>query len=129
LTPAGTAASRGISYWPGNGDVAPRIVLATTDGLLVQIEAETGALVKDVGTIKLGTGVADKFGETYATNMPPGIYKNLVIIAARTGEQGRWGLPGDPRGFDLLTGKEAWRFHVVPQPGEANFGTWGLDGW
>ena len=48
---------------------------------------------------------------------------------ARTGEQGRYGLPGDPRAFDLLTGKEVWRFHVVPQPGDENFGTWGLNGW
>jgi glucose dehydrogenase len=129
VTPNGTAATRGISYWPGSGDVPPRVVVATSDGLLVQLEAETGSLVENVGTIKLGAGVMDKFGEPYATNMPPGIYKNLAIIAARTGEQGRWGLPGDPRAFDLLTGKEVWRFHVVPQPGEANFGTWGSDGW
>ena len=38
-------------------------------------------------------------------------------------------LPGDPRAFDLLTGKEVWRFHVVPHPGEENDGTWGLNGW
>ena len=28
-----------------------------------------------------------------------------------------------------MTGKEVWRFHVVPQPGDENFGTWGLNGW
>jgi quinoprotein glucose dehydrogenase len=61
--------------------------------------------------------------------MPPALYKNLAIIAARTGEQGRYGLPGDPRAFNLLTGKEVWRFHVVPQPTDENFGTWGLNGW
>jgi glucose dehydrogenase len=129
ITPAGSAASRGISYWSGNGDTPPRIVVATTDGFLVQIEAESGSLVPDVGKINLATGVMDKFGEPYSTNMPPGIYKSLAIIAARTGEQGRWGIPGDPRAFDLLTGKEVWRFHAVPEPGEANFGTWGPDGW
>ncbi len=61
--------------------------------------------------------------------MPPALYRNLAIIAGRTGEQGRYGIPGDPRAFDLLTGKEVWRFHVVPQPNEENFGTWGLNGW
>ena len=75
------------------------------------------------------TGVMEKFGGSYSTNMPPALYKNLAIIAARTGEQGRYGIPGDPRAFDLLTGKEVWRFHVVPQPGDENFGTWGLNGW
>ena len=73
--------------------------------------------------------MTEKFGGGYSTNTPPAIYKNLAIIAARTGEQGRYGLPGDPRAFDLLTGKEVWRFHVVPQPGDENFGTWGLNGW
>jgi len=28
-----------------------------------------------------------------------------------------------------LTGKQVWRFHTVPQPGDPNFGTWGLNGW
>ncbi len=71
----------------------------------------------------------DKFGGTWATNMPPALYRNLAIVAGRTGEQGRYGTPGDPRGFDLLTGKEVWRFHVVPQPGDEFFGTWGNNGW
>ena len=66
---------------------------------------------------------------TTRRNMPPALYRNLAIIAGRTGEQGRYGIPGDPRAFDLLTGKEVWRFHVVPHPGEENFGTWGLNGW
>jgi len=62
----------------------------------------------------------------YGSVMITGLH---YIIAGRTGEQGRYGLPGDPRAFDLLTGKEVWRFHVVPQPGDENFGTWGLNGW
>jgi quinoprotein glucose dehydrogenase len=46
-------------------------------------------------------------------------------LSRRTGEHNRWGIPGDLRGFDLLTGKEVWRFHTVPHPGDPNFGTWG----
>ncbi len=87
--PNPSAGGRGISYWPGTGQLAPRIVIATTNGFLVQLDAKT----------------------------------------RRTGEQGRYGIPGDPRAFDLLTGKEVWRFHVVPQPGDENFGTWGINGW
>ena len=126
-----SAGGRGISYWPGTARVAPRIVVATTNGFLVQLDAKTGKLVAgSAGMVNLGVGIMEKFeGQQYSTNMPPALYKNLAIIAARTGEQGRYGLPGDPRAFDLLTGKEVWRFHVVPQPGEENFGTWGLNGW
>ena len=125
-----SAGGRGISYWPGTPQTGPRIVIATTNGFLVQLNAKTGALVPGpAGIVNLSTGIMEKFGGNYSTNMPPALYKNLAIIAARTGEQGRYGLPGDPRAFNLLTGKEVWRFHVVPQPTDENFGTWGLNGW
>ena len=125
-----SAGGRGIWYWPGTTRVAPRIVIATTSGFIVQLDAKSGKPIPGpAGVINLSTGVMEKFGGAFSTNMPPALYKNLAIVAGRTGEQGRYGIPGDPRGFDLLTGKEVWRFHVVPRPGEENFGTWGLEGW
>jgi quinoprotein glucose dehydrogenase len=130
LGPNPSAGGRGIAYWPGMGRATPRIVIDTTNGFIVQLDAKTGEpITGPAGIINLATGITEKFGGGYSTNTPPAIYKNLAIIAARTGEQGRYGLPGDPRAFDLLTGKEVWRFHVVPQPGDENFGTWGLNGW
>lgn len=125
-----SAGGRGLSYWPGDGQHAPRIVIATTNGFLVQLDARTGAPIPaPAGHVNLSTGVMEKFGGNFATNMPPALYRNLAIVAGRTGEQGRYGIPGDPRAFDLLSGKEVWRFHVVPRPGEEFFGTWGLNGW
>jgi quinoprotein glucose dehydrogenase len=125
-----SAGGRGLSYWPGDSQNAPRIVIATTNGFLVQLDAKTGAPVPaPAGVVNLSTGVMEKFGGNFATNMPPALYRNLAIVAGRTGEQGRYGIPGDPRAFDLLTGKEVWRFHVVPRPGDEFFGTWGLNGW
>jgi quinoprotein glucose dehydrogenase len=130
IAPNPSAGGRGISYWPGTPQTGPRIVISTTNGFLVQLNAKTGAPVPGpAGLVNLSTGIMEKFGGNYSTNMPPALYKNLAIIAARTGEQGRYGLPGDPRAFDLVTGKEVWRFHVVPYPGEENSGTWGLNGW
>jgi quinoprotein glucose dehydrogenase len=128
----GSGAKYGVSYWPGDGKAAPRIVVATTDGFLLQLDAKTGALFKGVGQnglVNLAAGVMDKFGGTYTPGATPVIYKNLAIFSPASGEQGRYGVPGDPRAFDLTTGKEVWRFHTVPQPGEENFGTWGLNGW
>lgn len=131
-----SAGGRGISYWAGTPTTGPRLVIATTNGFLVQLNARTGKpVVGPSGLVNMSVGVMEKFGApgtaagSWSTNMPPAIYKNLAIVAGRTGEQGRYGTPGDPRAFDLLTGKEVWRFHVVPQPGEPNFGTWGLNGW
>ena len=125
-----SAGGRGISYWAGTPQTGPRLVISTTNGFLVQLNAKTGKpIVGPAAVVNMSTGVMEKFGGSWATNMPPAIYKNLAIVAGRTGEQGRYGTPGDPRAFNLLTGKEVWRFHVVPQPGEENFGTWGLNGW
>jgi quinoprotein glucose dehydrogenase len=78
--------------------------------------------------INVTDGFSDVFDGDVRIGAPPSIYKNSAIFAGRGGG-GRWNLPNDPRAFDLITGKELWRFHMVPQPGEENFGTWGLDGW
>jgi quinoprotein glucose dehydrogenase len=33
------------------------------------------------------------------------------------------------RAFDIPTGREAWRFHTVPRPGEFGHDTWAGDSW
>ena len=129
LGAATSLANRGFSYWRGTEEHAPRVVMHTQDGFLVQLDAATGERVPGpTGVIDLSAGIMDKFGGAWRGGSPPLIYKNIAIVAARTGEQGRYGIPGDPRGIDLITGKELWRFHAVPHAGDANFGTWGLNG-
>jgi quinoprotein glucose dehydrogenase len=126
VSPQGRFSPRGISYWPGDGRTPSRIVATTTDGLMVQMDAKSGSLVRDVtekGYVDLKVGMTEKFGGGYNVAAPPAIYKDLAILAPATGEQGRYGAAGDIRAFNLRTGKEAWRFHTVPQPGEPNFGT------
>jgi quinoprotein glucose dehydrogenase len=133
VTARGRGAKYGVSFWPGGHGAAPRVVVATTDGLLIQLDAKSGQLYKDVGNggvIDLKVGMVEKFGNGgYTPGATPAIYKNLAIISPTTGEQGRYGIAGDPRAFDLQTGKEIWRFHTVPQPGEPEFSSWGPDGW
>ena len=129
VTPTGRGAKYSVSYWAGRAGMAPRIVVATTDGFLIQLDAKAGTLIKTPGVIDLRKGMIEKVGGSYSIATTPAIYKNLAIIAPTTGEQGRYGIAGDPRAFDLLTGKEVWRFHTVPQPGEFGFGEWGPDGW
>jgi glucose dehydrogenase len=129
----GPCAKYGVAYWPGDGKQAPRIVLATSGGYLLQLDAKTGALYKDFGqngALDLRLNTMEKMSYTdYTPGALPTLYKNLAIVSPRTDEQGRYGPPGDARAFDLNTGKEVWRFHTVPQPGEPNFGGWGPNGW
>src|SRR6476619_4876009 len=131
VSPSGRYSPRGISYWPGDAQTPARVVATTTDGLLTQVSAKTGELVRigEKGYVDLKTGMTEKFGGGYNVAAPPAIFKDVAILAPATGEQGRYGVAGDIRGFDLRSGNEIWRFHTVPQPGEPNFGTWGPDGW
>jgi glucose dehydrogenase len=127
----GGAIRRGMTYWPGDAEHAPRVLVTLGVGTLVQLDAKTGRLVPTVGTIDLVNGIMDPIpgGEAYTIASPVAVYKNLAIFPGRTGEHNRWGIPGDLRAFDLLTGKQVWRFHTVPHPEDPNFGTWGLNGW
>ena len=42
-----SAGGRGISYWPGAPRIAPRIVIATTNGYLLQLDAKSGTPIAD----------------------------------------------------------------------------------
>ena len=127
----GGAIRRGMTYWAGDTEHAPRVLVTLGVGTLVQLDAKTGRPVPNVGTIDLVNGIMDPIpgGEAYTIASPVAVYKNLAIFPGRTGEHNRWGIPGDLRAFDLLTGKQVWRFHTVPHPEDPNFGTWGLNGW
>ena len=125
-----SVANRGISYWGGSAEHAPRVVLGTEDGFLVQLDAATGEVIPGpAGVVNLTEGFSETYEDEYRVGAPPAIYKNIAIVAGRTSGQGRYRMPGDPRAFDLVTGEELWRFHLIPRPGEKNFGTWGLNGW
>jgi quinoprotein glucose dehydrogenase len=124
--------NRAVSYWPGDAKTPPRLLFASGDKLIA-LSAKTGDPVKefgDNGVVNLRTGVADNYPTGgYSISSPPAIYKDLAILGPSTQETGRYGPSGDPRAFDIRTGKMVWRFHLVPRPGEPNEGTWGSQGW
>ena len=124
---------RGISYWPGDRNNQPRIVAATPDARLYVLDAKTGKPIPafgDNGTVNLRSGVADKFPDSpYGPTSPPAIYRNLAILGSQFQEGPAKGPSGSIRAFNILTGKEVWTFHLVPQPGEPGNDTWGPDGW
>ncbi len=125
---------RGLSYWPGDGKMKPRIVFGTFQGRLIALDAKTGAPAKGFGV----EGVVDtKTPEImnglpnapYGYSSPANIYKNLAIIGSRVQESPAKGASGDVRAWDVRTGKLAWTFHTIPRPGEKFHDTWEDDGW
>jgi len=124
---------RGVTWWPGDLQTPARIFFGTSDGRLMALDAKTGlpaAGFGDNGVINLKAGITDKFpGAAYAVTSPPALYRNVLIAGPSTQEGPSLGPSGDPRAYDVRTGKLLWRFHTVPQPGEAGNQTWGPDGW
>ena len=122
---------RAASFWPGDADHKPRIIMPIQDRIYA-LDAATGVQVSEFGGGRGYINIRDGFSEagpSYRLTAPPTIYKNLLITGVSTQEFGSKGPPGDPRAYDVLTGKLVWRFHIIPHPGEPNFGTWGPDGW
>ncbi len=119
---------RGIAYWPGDAETAPRIIFATDGGYIMAVNATTGELATDFGlqgVVDAYVGVVseivgDSRRSTFTIPNPVTIYKDMIITGARPGEAGPPGPRGDIRAFSTRTGRLQWTFHVLPGPGEAN---------
>ena len=123
---------RGLAYWPGNGTVGPRLYFAMDRGYLMSVDMKTGqpsAGFGDNGQVDVYVGVSSpdvpaNRRDTFTVPNPVSVYKNMIIAGARPGELGPPQPRGDIRAWDAITGKQLWEFHVIPQSGEANYGTW-----
>jgi alcohol dehydrogenase (cytochrome c) len=62
----------------------------------------------------------------YAAPGAPLVVKDKVIVGMAGGERG---VSGFLDAYNPKTGERLWRFNTIPQPGEANFGTWAGDSW
>jgi quinoprotein glucose dehydrogenase len=120
--------NRGVAWWPGG-----RIFFGTLDGSLVALDAKTGQPCRDFGEngrVNLRTGVADAWPRAaYALNSPPAIYRDLVIVGVEVPEGQPVGPSGMVRAFEARTGKEVWRFHTIPGPGNTGHDTWEGGSW
>jgi len=122
---------RGVAVWQPAGRDAT-IFSGTCDGRLVAIDPASGRLRAAFGVegvLDLRPGVDAREGEQYGMTSPPAIYRDLVIVGALAPEGVARGPAGDVRAFDVRTGKERWRFHTVPRPGEPAHETWAADAW
>jgi outer membrane protein assembly factor BamB len=114
----------------------PLVPLAVDDsGALIISEAaplrkahpgETWDPVKKIGADG-SVGIDPAQGQIAASSPP--IVVNDVIVVGNSAMHGYYpirlhNLPGYIRGFDVRTGKQLWKFNLVPQPGEFGANTW-----
>ncbi len=131
--PASVPSTRGVEYWPGDGQTPAQIVFGSSEGKLYSINAKTGKPndnFGDNGIVNLNTpeilhGLPGRDG----LSSPPKVYKDMVITGGTTQENPPHGPAGDVRAWDMHTGKLRWTFHSIPQPGEPHHDSWGGDSW
>jgi len=130
-TPNGDGvANRGVEYWAGGN----RVIVATTSGKLIELDAESGEPIKGFGSNGvLETKTPDVMNglpnAAYGYSTPPIAVNNVIVTGSRVQELPTLGAAGDIRGWDARTGKLLWTFHTVPRPGEKGNDTWGGDSW
>ena len=113
------ASTPGVGYWPG-GAGTPARILVMAGTVMVALDAATGQ-----PSAGFGQGGMIDVGVSYGGT--PTIAGDIAVIGAATLENPQ-GVPGNPRAFDVRTGRKIWEFQTVPQPGERFNETWG-NGW
>jgi alcohol dehydrogenase (cytochrome c) len=101
------------------------LFIGTLDAHLLAIKASTGQVIWNTTVASLADP-ACKDSYCYSITHAPLVVKDKVIVGTAGGD-------GPIRGFiaafDTATGKEAWRFHTIPAPGEPGNATWSGDSW
>ena len=123
--------NRGVAYSAPGGrksqNPPKRILLGTSDGRLISLDALTGKPDPDfgkAGVVDLRAGIERDISKMpYGPTSPPMVFQDSVIVGCSNGE-GHPAAPGDVRAFNVHTGKELWRFHTLPRPGELAGDTW-----
>ena len=108
----------GLTY-PCCGRVNRGVAIA--DGVLYHVthDAKLLALDAKTGRVKWETVVAD-YKQAYALTHAPLVVKDKVIVGPAGGELG---IRGFLAAYDVKTGKEVWRFKIIPEPGEPGHDT------
>jgi len=121
--------SRGVVYWQSSdktGEPDKRI-LYTVGPKLYALDARTGKPIPsfgDNGTADLHAGLGEQARDKFIISNTPGtLFEDLIIMPTRVSE-GPDAAPGYIQAFNVRTGRLAWVFRTIPNPGEYGYETW-----
>jgi quinoprotein glucose dehydrogenase len=126
--------SRGVAYWPGDGNIPPRILFGTADGRLIALDPRNGRPVTgfgDRGEVDVHQTALRKFPRSpFWYSSAPAVWHDDLVVAPALQEGPSHGAAdgGDPRAFDIRTGVGLWHFDTLPRGGEPGADSWGGPG-
>jgi alcohol dehydrogenase (cytochrome c) len=94
------------------------IFFGTSDGYLVALNAADGKVIWEVPVASPSSG--------YSISAAPLAVDHLVIVGISGGE---FGIRGFLAAYDVMSGKQQWKFYSVPGPGDTGHETWENDAW
>lgn len=116
--------SRGVVYWEDKND---KRILFTSGHFLYALDAKKGSLIThfgDSGSVDLKTGLGKNAVDKFVAAPTPGtVYKDIIIMPLHLSESAG-AAPGYIQAFNIRTGKLAWVFKTIPEPGEYGYETW-----
>lgn len=118
---------RGVTYWQDGGD---KRIVYTKEEWLYAVDAETGKPILtfgDSGRVSLKSGLGETAKSKFVISNTPGtVYEDLIVMPMRLSEGSDAAL-GHVQAFNIRTGKLAWVFKTIPEPGEFGYDTWPRD--
>jgi glucose dehydrogenase/cytochrome c5 len=129
---APSLALRSLAYWSNGKE--KRVYHNSLDGRLIAVDAVTGKAAPGFGRngwIDLRDNLDSRQPRGDVRSVSPALVVGNVIVVQILPGNGRnkEAAPANIRGYDVLTGKLLWTWHVVPLPGEFGNDTWKNDSW
>ena len=109
-----------VVVWPNRGVAVGQnvVVFAAHDGMLLGLDARTGS-------VRWQQRVADH-RQGYALAVAPLFVRDKVIVGATIGQRA---VRGFLDAYEIRTGRRAWRFWTIPEPGEFGSESWPGESW
>ncbi|MFI5235617.1 MAG: pyrroloquinoline quinone-dependent dehydrogenase [Gemmatimonadales bacterium] len=132
----GDFTARGVSTWvdatvPATAACHRRIIEATMDGRLIELDARSGGICPSFGSagvvqLKHGLRRPPLHAAEYEETSPAAVIGNLIVVGSAISDNGRTDMAsGEIRAFDARTGALRWTFDPVPQnPKDPAYSTW-----
>jgi len=121
----GDFTTRGVSLW------RDRVVFATTDGRLMELDRATGKPIVTFGmngSVDLRRGLRNAPFEIaeYEVTSPPAIINDRIVVGSGVADNNRTdAASGEVRAFDAATGRLLWSWDPVPQEArDSAYATW-----